>query len=162
MWHDQRRLYSLSRSISTLLACRALTLRITSLPGGAVWARGLILPTSLDQWIAAHNADECGSSYAPPKRRVLVEQPASEHARTKSKVDLARVASSQHTYGVPLNTTHPQSGRKLWAARSPSAPVGGSTASSGNWRLQWIVRQRVRAFLSPRRTCSFIRMLAHP
>ena len=40
VWHEQRRLYSLSRSMSTLLACRALTLRITSLPGGAMWAHG--------------------------------------------------------------------------------------------------------------------------
>ena len=55
------------------------------------------LPTSLDKWMADTIADECGSSNAPPNRRVLVEQPASEHARTKSKVDLAQVASSQHT-----------------------------------------------------------------
>ena len=40
------------------------------------------LPTSLDQWMADTNADECGSSSAPVQKRVLVEQPASEHART--------------------------------------------------------------------------------
>ena len=87
----------MSRSMSTLLACEALTLRITLLPGGAMWATRHFLPTSLDKWMADTIADECGSSSAPPNRRVLVEQPASEHARTKSKVDLAQVASSQHT-----------------------------------------------------------------
>ena len=85
----------------------ALALRITLYAGGAMWAIRHFLPTSLDQWMADTTADECGSPSAPPRGRVPVEQPASEHARTKSKVDLARVASSQHTYGVPLNTTHP-------------------------------------------------------
>ena len=75
----------------------ALALRITLDTGGAMWAIRHFLPTSLDQWMADTTADECGSSNAPPRRRVLVEQPASEHARTKSKVDLAQVASSQHT-----------------------------------------------------------------
>ena len=75
----------------------ALALRITLYAGGAMWAIRHFLPTSLDQWMADTTADECGSSNAPPRRRVLVEQPASEHARTKSKVDLAQVASSQHT-----------------------------------------------------------------
>jgi len=56
--------------------------RITLWTGGAMRAIRHFLPTSLDQWMADTIADECGSSSAPVQKRVLVEQPASEHART--------------------------------------------------------------------------------